>query len=198
MLLSAILSLDLVNLALPRVADCVLKLRLVSREIMSALESNPWLIFNIRIKDTGVDNFDADFLQRWHGNICLHCKHPCNLGSRWFKEVSDALLSDRLRPLSLLSLSVEGGNLHPVVKTLAAIGPAIQQLEIAYSGNGAELLASAAPIASLGHALTMIISVQGSDPGGRQTSLWLHHLLESSIRISCISFRSVRLLSLPR
>ena len=120
----------------------------------------------------------------------LECTHPCTRDSRWFNTVKDALLSARLRPLSLLSLSIRGNDLHSLVETLVVVGTAIQQLEIAYLGNSkdSELLAAVAPIASLGHALTMKISVDGSDRDGRQMSLWLQHLVASSIRVNSISF----------
>jgi hypothetical protein len=192
MLLAAILSLDGISLTWPRIADCVLKLRLVSRAIMSALESNPSLNINIHITDTGVNSLTVHFLQRWQGKVNLHCTRPWSLNSRWFIVVSDALLSGRLRPLSILSLSVEGKNLPPLVNTLAEIGPSIKQLEITYSGDDTELLAAAASLAILGHTLTMKISVQGSDPGERQTCMWLQNLLASSICISSMSFRYVR------
>ncbi len=142
-----------------------------------------------------MENLLADFLLRWSGRVQLECKHPCTPDSIWFNTVKDALLSARLRPLSLLSLSIRGNDLHSLVETLVVIGDAIQQLEIAYVGNGEGLLAASAPIAviaSLGHALTMKISVESSDPEGRQMSLWLHRLVASSIRINSISFRSVR------
>eukprot|EP00291_Cryptomonas_curvata_P026952 CAMPEP_0172175322 /NCGR_PEP_ID=MMETSP1050-20130122/14159_1 /TAXON_ID=233186 /ORGANISM="Cryptomonas curvata, Strain CCAP979/52" /LENGTH=176 /DNA_ID=CAMNT_0012847403 /DNA_START=8 /DNA_END=535 /DNA_ORIENTATION=- len=147
--LADILSLDDLNLYLPLVQDRVLQLRLVSRDIMLALESKIFAEINIRINDAGVDCLTADFLQRWHGKMHLHCTRPWTPDSRWFKEVRDALLLDRLRPLSLLSLSVTGNNLHSLVETLIGLGTAIQQLEIAYHGNGAELLAAATPIAFL-------------------------------------------------
>ena len=192
-MLAAVVSLDGISLAWPRVADCVLKLRLVSRSIMSALESNPSLKINLRITMTGEKNLTAshglNFLSRWHGNVCLHCTRPWNPCNRWLTAVSDALLSGRLRPLSLLSLSVEGKNLPPLVESLAELGPAVQQLEITYCGDVAELLAAATNIASLGQALTMKISVKESDPVGRQTCMWLQHMLASGIGISSISFR---------
>jgi hypothetical protein len=191
-LLAAVLSLDGISLTWPRVEDCVLRLRLVSRAILSALESNPSLKINIYITETGVKSLTVHFLQRWQGNVCLHCTHPWKLGSRWFIVVSDALISGRLRPLSILSLSVEGKNLLPLVNTLVETGSALQQLEITYHGDESELLAAAASLAILGHALTMKISVQVSEPGGRHTCMWLQNLLASSIVISSVSFRYVR------
>jgi hypothetical protein len=184
-----IFSLDL-PLILALVQDRVLHLRLVSKEIMMVLESISSLMIKIRINIAGMENLSADFLQRWNGRIQLECKLPCTPECKWFNTVRDALLSSRLRPLSLLSLSISGNNLHSLVESLVVIGTAIQQLEIAYVGNGEELLAAAAPIASLGHALTMNISVQDSDPEARQTVLWLQRLALSSIRINSISFRS--------
>jgi len=174
------------------VEDRVLELRLVSKTIMMALEANSSMHINIQISVAGMENLSADFLRRWNGRLQLECRHPCAPDSGWFKTVRDALLSGRLRPLSLLSLSISGNNLHPFVETLVVIGTAIQQLEISYLGNCAEILAAAAPIASLGHALAMKISVEGSDPGGRQASLLLQRLVASSIIIRSLSFRSVR------
>ena len=97
-------------------------------------------------------NLSADFLRRWNGRVQVGCKYHCTPDSKWFNTVKDALLSARLHPLSLLSLSIRGNDLYPLVETLVAMGTAIQQLEIAYIGNSGELLATAAaPIASLGH-----------------------------------------------
>ncbi len=186
---------DIFSLELPpilaMVQDRVLRLRLVSKTIMMALESNSSLNVKFRINAAGMENLSTDFLERWNGRMQLECKCPCTSDSRWFNTVRDALLSARLRPLSLLSLSISGKDLHSLVETLVVMGTVIQQLEIAFLGNGEELLAAAAPIASLGHALTMKISVQGKDPGGRQMSLWVQRLIASSIRIISISFRSV-------
>jgi hypothetical protein len=188
--------LSIFSLELPIIAalveDRVLELRLVSKTMMMALESNSSMNINIRISVAGMENLSADFLRRWNGRLQLECRRPCAPDSGWFKSVRDALLSGRLRPLSLLSLSISGNNLHPFVETLVLIGTAIQQLEISYLGNCEELIAAAPPIASLGHALTMKISVRGSDPGGRQASLWLQCLVASSIIICSLSFRSVR------
>jgi hypothetical protein len=72
-------------------------------------------------------------------------------------------------------------------RPLVVIGTAIQQLEISYLGNCEEILAAATPIPSLGHALAMKISVEGSDPGGRQASLLLQRLVASSIIICSLS-----------
>ena len=130
----------------------------------------------------------------------LEWKHPSPTGvetpittaSRWFTTVKDALLSARPRPLSLLSLSIRGNNLHPLVETLVVMGTAIPQLEIAYLENGKDILAAAAaPIAFLGRALTMKIFVEGSDPKGHRMSLWLPRLV-ASIRINSISSGQVR------
>ena len=190
MSLADIFSLDL-PLILALVQDRLLQLRLVSKTIMLALESHPSIEIKIRINVAGMENLSVDFLQRWNGRMQLECEHKCTPDSRWFNTVRDALLSARLRPLSLLSLSISGNDLHSLVETFIVMGTAIQQLEIAYLGNGEELLAASARIASLGHALTMKIFVEGRDPGGRQTSLWLQRLAASSIRINSISFRSV-------
>ena len=173
------------------VQNRVMHLRLVSKTIMMALQSNSSLNVKFRINAAGMENLSTDFLEKWRGRIQLECKLPCTSDSRWFNTVRYALLSARLRPLSLLSLSISGKDLHSLVETLVVMGTVIQQLEIAYLGNGEELLAAAAPIASLGHALTMKISVQGEDPGGRQMSLWVKRLIASSIRIISLSFRSV-------
>jgi hypothetical protein len=172
------------------VQDRWLQLRLVSKEIMLALESNPFTCIKIRINVTGMEHLSADFLQRWNGRVQLECKHPCTISSRWFNTVKNALLSARLCPLSLLSLSIRGNDLHPLVETLLVMGTTIQQLKISYLGNGKDLLDNATPIASLGHNLTMQISVIGSDVRGRQLSLWVQHLAASSIRIISLSFRS--------
>ena len=184
------------SMELPRilnlVQDRVLLWRLVSKSMMMALETNSSMNIKIQISVAGVEHLSADFLRRWNGMVQLECKHPCTPESRWLSTVKNALLSARLRPLSLLNLSIRGNDLHPLVNTLVELRTAIQQLGIAYLGNGKELLSAAAPIASLGHALTMKISVEGSDPGGRQMSLWLQRLAASSIRINSISFRSVR------
>jgi hypothetical protein len=184
MSLADILSLDgtLPNM----MQDRILLLRLVSREIMIALETNISLQINLRIYDSGDKNLSAEFLKKWHGGVHLHCSCLWNPEGRWFKEVADALLLGQLRPLNLLSLSVEGRYLIPLVETLSEIGPAIQQLEITYRGNRADLLAAAAPLAALGHTLTTNIYIEGKDPAG----LMMTWLLASSINISSISFRS--------
>ncbi len=177
----------------PVIQERVMKLRLVNRKVMVALESNPVLIINVRISHAGVKGLSAEFLQRWKGSVHLHCKLLWEPGSRWLKEVRDALASDRLRPLSLLSLSVGEKHLHPLVNELVGIGPAIHQLEIAYRGHGAELHHAAEPLASLGCALTMKISAQGMDQGGAQTTSWLRHTLASSISIVSLSLRYLTL-----
>jgi hypothetical protein len=187
-----IFSLDgLYHTLTPVVEDRVLKLRQVSKSIKLALESNLALKINIHINDTGVESLNPNFLQRWHGSVRLHYKRPWKPGSRWLQEVRDDLSLDRLRQLSLLSLSVEGSNLNPLVEMLVGIGTKIQQMELSYRGNGTELAAAAAALGSLGRALIMDISVEGSDPGGSQTSAWIHHLA-SSIRIDSLSLRSAR------
>jgi len=188
MSLADILSLDgtLPNM----MQDRILLLRLVSREIMMALETNISLQINLRINDSGDKNLSAEFLKKWHGGVHLHCSCPWNPEGRWFKEVADALLLGQLRPLNLLSLSVEGRYLIPLVRTLSEIGPAIRQLEITYRGNRADLLAAAAPLAALGHTLTTNIYIEGKEPAGRMMTWWLRRLLASSINISSISFRS--------
>jgi hypothetical protein len=178
-------------LLLELVQDRVLQMRLVSKQIMQALESNSSMKIKIRISVAGMEKLSADFLRRWEGRVQLECKYPCSCGSRWFNTVKDALVSARLRPLSLLSLSIRGNNLHSLAEMLVLMGTAIQQLEIAYLGNGEELLAAAAPITSLGHALTMKISIEGSDLGGRNMTVWLERLVTSSIRINSLSLRSV-------
>jgi hypothetical protein len=190
MTLADILSMDGL-LILTLVQDRVFTLRLVSRKIKMTLESNIFLKINIRINDTGVVGLKANFLQRWHGSVHLYCTRPWKPDSRWFNEISDALETDRLRPLSQLSLTVLGDKLHPLVATLVRFGSAIQRLELTYRGNGTELVAAAAPLASLGRALTMKICFQGRDHGGGQTCVWLQHLLASSISISSISLRPV-------
>ena len=192
--LANILSFDGPLLAMALVQDRVLRLRLVCREVLVALESSPVLKIHIYVNDTGAGRPTADFLQRWRGCVFLHCSRPWKQESIWFKEVRNALISERLRPLSLLSLSVEGNNLHPLVEALVAIRPAIRQLDITYSGHDTDLLAAAAPIASLGCNLDMNISVH-FDRGGGPTPMLLQHLLASSTTIKSISFRSVRVVS---
>ncbi len=181
-----IISMDGIPLASTMIQGHVFHLRLVSREVKIALEYSLMRI-KIRINDAGVENLTARFLQRWHGQMHLECTHPCTTDSRWFKE---AILSARLRPLNLLSLSVDGENLYSVVETLGETGTAIQQLEINYCGDGSYFLAASAFIASLGNALTMRISVEGLDPGGRQATVWLQCLVASSVRINSLCFRS--------
>jgi hypothetical protein len=191
--LASVLSLDGLHVSLTTVVqDRLLRLRLVSRKIKLALESNIFIKINIHINDAGFEGLKACFVERWHGRVHLHCTRPWDLDSQWFKEIRDALKMHRLRPLSLLHLSVQENNLHQLVEALSEMTPAIQQLEIEYLGNGTELRAAAAPLASFGPALTMQISIQGMDPGGDQTSSWLEHLLASSISICAISFRTVR------
>jgi hypothetical protein len=191
MRLADILSLDGLHRISTVVQDRILTLRLVSRKIMMALESNVFINIHLHINDAGVDHLTSNLLTRWHGSVHLYCTRPWNPDSRWFKEVRDALSFGRLRPLSRLSVSVLGNNLHPLVESLVGITPAaIKQLEIDYRGDGAVLLAAAGPFAALGSALTMKISVEGTDHGAKQISSWLQHLLKSSIRIKSISFRS--------
>ena len=189
---------DIIALELPLILamlqDRVLQFRLVSKNIMLALEFNSSMKIKFRVSVAGTQHISADFLRRWSGRVQLECEHLCTPASRWFKTVKEALLSTRLRPLSLLSLSIRGNDLNPLVQTLVLI-TAIQQLKIAYLGDGQELLAAATPIASLGRTLTMKISVEDRDRGGRQASLWLQRLVASSIRTDSISFRSVRWLA---
>ncbi len=186
---------DIFVLELPFILDLVqervLQLRLVSKRIMMALELNSSMKIKFRISVAGTEHLSADFLRRWNGRVHLGCEYSCTPDSRWFNTVKDALLSTRLRPLSLLTLSIDGNHLNSLVETLVLMGTAIQQLEIAYRGGGKEILAAATPIASLGRTLTMKISVEGRDRRGRQASLWLQRLAASSIRINSISFRSV-------
>ncbi len=158
---------------------------------MTVLESNASLPINLRINDSGVGQLTAGFLKRWRGHVRLHCTRRWHPGSRWFsREVRDALVSGQLKPLGLLSLSVQGRALLPLIEMLLEIGSAILQLEITYAGNGSELLSVATPFASLGHTLTMNISVQGQDSEGREISSWMHRLLESRIKIKSLNLRS--------
>jgi hypothetical protein len=184
--LDDILSLDALHIA---IQVPVLQLRLVSRKIKMALESNISLKINIHINEAGMEGLKIGLLNKWRGNVCLHCTRPWSPGSRWFQVVSDDLLLGQLRPLSLLSLSVQGRNLLPLVNTLERIRPMIKQLEVAYFGNGAEILAAATPIASLRHTLTMRISVTRNCPEDSQPILWFHRLLASSVRIKSLSVR---------
>ncbi len=181
--------LSLEGLLLTLIHDRILTLRLVSRKIMMALESNICIKLNLCISDSGVEGLTAAFLTRWQGRVCLSCNCQWMCNSRWFKEVRMALLLGQLRPLGRLSLSVEGPDLLPLVETLVGIGTAIRKLDICYCGYSEELIAAAASLASLGDALTMGINVYGIDCGGRQMSLWLR-LLAPSIRISSVAFRS--------
>ena len=187
-----VLSLDGLDLAMPLVQDRVLLLRLVSRKIMLAMESNFSLKLNFRINAVGADSLTACFLQRFHGIVHLHCARPWVPSIKWFDEISKALVLGRLRPLRLLCMSVEGNNLLRLVEILVGLVPAVQELEIAYRGNCAAILAAAAPIASLGHALTMKISIPGFDFRGHEESLslLLQHLRVSSVIIDSTSFRS--------
>ncbi len=189
-MLADILSLYGIHSALNEaVENNVLNLRLVSRNMKVALESNSILKINIRINDAGMKGLTANFLQRWHGGVHLYCTRQWEPCETWINEVRDALASGRLRPLSLLSLVVKGNNLHPLANLLTGIESVNQQLEISYCGNGTELCAAAAPLEALGRALTMEISIQGRDRG--QVSSCLQHLLESNIRISSISLRLI-------
>ena len=191
--LDDILSLDALQKTLTLIQDRALQLRLVSRKIKMTLESNIFLKINIHINDAGVEGLATGLLQKWRGNVCLHCTRPWNRDSRWFQEVSDALLLGRLRPLGLLSLSVQGHNLLPLIKSLVRIGPLINQLEIAYLGNGAEIVAAATDIASLRQTLAMKISVEKNYPEESQPILWFHLLQASSVRINSLSVRSISL-----
>ena len=186
-----VLSLDGMHHILSKVVeDRILKLRLVSRDFKEALETNASLKINIHISDTGLESLMADFLQRWQGSLYLHYRlRGWTPNSKWFKEFRDALALGRLRPPSLLSLSVDEGNLIALVETLMMIPTRIQQLRIWYRGNGAELIAASASLASLGSTLTMEISVLEKDCGGRQTSAWLQQLEASRINLCGISFR---------
>jgi hypothetical protein len=172
------------------VQDHIWKLRSVSRQIKLALESNISLQINIRLNNAGEEGITAYFLQRWRGGVHLHCTRPWGPGSRWFAEVRDALAVGRLR-LLILSVTVQGNNLHPLVKSLVEIGPAIQQLEITYRGKGTDLSAAGASLASLSHALTMKINFEGRDRGGSRACAWLRHLHALKIGINYISLRSV-------
>jgi hypothetical protein len=174
------------------VRDRVLKLRLVNKEIKKTLETNDFLSINICVNDVGVESLKSDFLQRWRGSMHLYCTLPWTIGSQWFKEMKGAVVSGLLRPPNLLSLSVEGNNLLPLTESLVGISSGIQELRIAYRGNGMYLVAAAAPLASLGGALTVEISVEGTDFGGIQTAALLQHLLALSIRLGTISLRSAR------
>jgi hypothetical protein len=182
-LLADILSLELLPIM---IQDRILMLRLVSRTTLTALESNASIPVNLRIKNSGLT---AGFLKRWCGDVRLHCTHRLHPGSRWFREIRDALVTGQLKPLGLLSLSIEGYDLLPLIEMLVEIGPAIRQLEITYRGNGTELLAVAAPLASLGRTLAMNISVQGKDSAGTMSS-WMHRLLDSNITINSLTLRS--------
>jgi hypothetical protein len=185
-LLAKILSLELPP---TMIQDRILMLRLVSRATLTALESNASIPVNLHINDSGVDNLTAGFLKRWCGEVRLHCTRRWHPGSRWFREVKDSLVTGQLKLLGLLSLSIEGYDLLPLIEMLLEIGPAIRQLEITYLGNGTELLAVAAPLASLDRTLAMNISVRGENSAGTMSS-WMHRLLETNITINTLTLRS--------
>ncbi len=69
------------------VEDRVLELRLVSKTMMMALESNSSMHINVRISGAGMENLSADFLLRWNGSLQLECRNPCTPDSEWFKTV---------------------------------------------------------------------------------------------------------------
>jgi hypothetical protein len=127
-----------------------------------------------------------EFLQSWNGSIHLYCTRQWTPEFRWFEEVRDSLLLSRLRPLSLLSLSVKGHNLLPLVQALVGTGSVIAQLQITFFGTGKNILDAATPLAALGCTLTMDITIE-ENLG--QVSAWLQNLLASSIRINSLSFR---------
>jgi hypothetical protein len=113
---------DILALMFVPCQDHILKLRLVSRTIKVALESNILITINICINDIGEKDLKADFLQKWLGKVQLYSNRPWKSTSRWFNEVKSALLSGRLRPLSLLSVSVEEDSLNPLLEMLVQIG----------------------------------------------------------------------------
>ncbi len=175
--------LDLFSLELPRLAalveHCVLELRLVSKTIMMALEANSSMHINIRISVAGIKKIIRIYRQ----TFCKGGMEGCN----WSADAHAPPTADGSTRLKMLSCVPDYASSACLVETLMVIGTAIQQLEISYLGNCAELLAATAPIASLGFALTMKISVEGSDPGGRQASLLLQSLVASSIIIRSLS-----------
>jgi hypothetical protein len=186
-----VLSLDGLHLALSEaVEDRLSNLRLVSRDIKRALEKNACLKINVYVSNEEEQSLMADFLQRWQGSLNLHyTRRGWTPDSTWFKGFKDAILLGRFRPPSLLSLLVDESNLLQLAEALRVISTAIQRFRILYQGKGAELLAAAEPLASLGRALTLEISLKGEDLGGAQTSLWLQQLHASSIEPCSISFR---------
>ena len=117
--LAKILSLELLP---TMIQDRILMLRLVSRLTKTALESNASIPVNLRINDSGVDGLTAGFLKRWSGDVRLHCTRRWYPTSRWLREVRDALVSGQLKPLGLLSLSIEGHDLPPLFEMLVEIG----------------------------------------------------------------------------
>jgi hypothetical protein len=177
-------------LTLEQVAQgSILKLRSVNREIKYALETNVFLTIDIRLNDAGAEGMKASFLQRWRGGLNLYCTIQWTIESKWFKEMKDAIVLNQLRPPTLLSLSVEDINMLPLSKSLAEIGPAIQQIIIVYRGYTSEFLKAIDSITVLRGALIMEISIIGADVGGVQTAALLERLLASSIRLECISLR---------
>ncbi len=176
------------------VQDRVLGFRLVSRGIATIVESNTQIKIKISINNAGVSGLNAKFLLRWGGSMFLRCTCPWDPGSRWFKEVSDAIESRRMRPLGLLSLSVHGNNLHPLIEALQVllfrrIEPAIKQLEIAYFGNCRELIAASQHLESLNHSLTMSLTMRSLQDSSSQRQL--RFSWTSSIKILSLSLRQV-------
>jgi hypothetical protein len=198
MSLEAVLSLpDLhqIHLSLALVVqDRVLVFRLVSRGIAIIVESNTHFKIKISINDDGVNGLNAKFLLRWGGSMFLRCTCPWDPGSRWFNEISDAIESRQMRPLGLLSLSVNGNNLHRLIEALQVllfrrIEPAIKQLEIAYYGHCRELIAASQHLKSLNHCLTMSLTMRSLQDSSFQRQL--RFFWTSSIKILSLSLRQV-------
>ncbi len=205
MSLAAVLSLpDLHQMHLPLalvVQDRVLGFRLVSREIAIIVESNALFKIKISINDAGVKGLNAKFLLRWGGTVFLRCTCPWEPTSKWFKEVSDAIESRQMRPLGLLSLSVNGNDLHRLIEALQnllfrRIEPAIKQLEIAYFGNYRELIAASQHLEPLNHCLTMSLTMRSLQDWISQSEL-LRFFRKSSLKIISLSLRQVCGLSPP-
>jgi hypothetical protein len=169
----------------------ILQIRLVSKQIMMALESNFDTDIVFHISEAGVDSLTVDFLHRWNGRMHLECRHPWTPESPWFQVVRTAFSFGRRRPMGLVSLSVGGKCLHLLAATLAEEGTAIKELEISYTGSGKELAATAAPIASLvlSFTVTMAISVEKCDPLCSQLSSWLQRMDGWNIRIKSMTLR---------
>jgi hypothetical protein len=173
------------------IQDQVMKMRLVSKGMKTLIETNRFLLVNIRIGDAGVEMMKEKFLLRWHGVLNVYCTKPLQPASPWFQSLTSVLESGRLQNLKMLDLVIEGQALVPLLKTFAGIIQWNRQLSIAiaFRGCGADILAAAAPLAALGGTVTMDICIVS---GGDQPLTWLQQLQASNIGVSSISLRFQR------